>query len=252
MLKGGSTGLVHVCRSAWTLAYTLVALSATFAKLGRAQENRGCIVSPARVVAPAGASKVRSQALCPVSFGASSSDRQFAPDDDPSCGKVVGAFTLAGAGEGGLLGFASMLTFNAVVAVAAKNHPFHMFTRDQAAGAAIGTSTFIVGAPLGAYIGCSDRKARGVPILHPLDSGAACPQRRSLDLASGGLLGAGLALGLVSSVELSFNGAATRNASGARVWRDAGIAMIPAVPAGVALGNLVWSRCLLWRFAPRR
>jgi hypothetical protein len=252
MLNGWSTGLGHVCRSASTLACTLVALSATFAKLGRAQENGRCLASPARVVAPAGVAKVRSQTLCPVSFAASPSDRRFASDDDPSCGKVVGAFTLAGAGEGGLLGFASMLTFSAVVAVAAKNHPFHMFNRDQAVGAAIGTSTFIVGAPLGAYIGCSDRKARGAPILRALDSGAACPQRRSLDLAGGGLLGAGLALGLVSSVELSFNGAATRSASGTHVWRDAGVAMIPAVPAGVALGNLVWSRCLLWRFALRR
>lgn len=246
----GVTGLGRVTRNASALACTLVALSLTFAKLGRAQETGNCPMSPTRVAAPAGVSRTRSQGLCPVLFTASVGGSRSAPDD-PSCAKVVGTFTLVGAGEGGLLGFAGMLAFDGIAAVAARNHPFDMFNRDQAFGAAIGTGTFIVGAPLGAYIGCSDRKARGVPILRTLDAGVACPQRRSLDMAGGGLLGAGLALGLVSSLELSVNGAATQSANATRAWRDAGIAMIPAVPVGVALGNLAWSRCLLWRFARR-
>lgn len=173
------------------------------------------------------------------------------PANDPSCGKVVGAFTLFGAAQGALLGFAGALTVDAVAAAAA-SHPLRLFTRAQALGAAIGTSAFVVGAPFGAYIGCSDRKAHGVPILRALDSGASCPQKRRLDLAAGGVLGAGLALGLVSSLELSLRNVGPQDPSGIHVWHDAGLAMVPAVPTGIAVGNLVWSRCLLSRFARRR
>ncbi len=230
------------------------ALSLTFAHQSGGQTIGGCATPQVtNVFAPAGVSRVAEHESCPVLSASSpvSGARRLAPDEDPSCGPVVGAFTLIGAGQGGTLGFSGAVVFDGIVALASSSHRFRLFTRDQALVAAIGTSSFAVGAPLGAFVGCSDRKAHGIPILRDLDSGTTCPQRRSLDLLGGGALAAGLALGLVASFEFSFSDEAAGKVGGAHVWRDAGRAMIPTVPAGVAVGNVVWSRCLLARFSRR-
>jgi hypothetical protein len=245
---------VHGRRRKRALACLLLFIGVPIAQRGSAQEAGSCLTPHARSWSRAGLSRRSPDLECP-SWPADSALRNrphlAADNNDPSCAKVVGAFTLFGAGQGGLLGLAGGLTFDAVAA-ARGSHSFHLFTRSQAIGAAIGTSAFLVGAPLGAYIGCSDRKAHGVPILRALDSGASCPQRRGLDLVAGGLLGAGLAIGVVSSLELSLRNPEPQSPSGSHVWHDAGLATVPAVPTGIALGNLVWSRCLLSRFSTRR
>jgi hypothetical protein len=220
-----------------------------------AQIAAGCLrPGETRISAPAEWPAPLEERFCPVSSIVNRGwvSQPLTTNDDISCGKVVGAFTLIGAGQGGIVGFATMVAYDGVIALASAHRRFRVFTRDQAVAAAVGTTTFAIGAPLGAYVGCSDRKARGIPILRSLDSGSSCPQRRGLDLLGGSVLGAGLGLGVVSSVEISFRSEAAGSASGAHVWRDVGLALIPTIPAGIALGNVAWSRCLLTRFSRGR